>query len=176
MPTAPQGADGAAGDWLGSARDAGPRSLLLVAPTADVRAAADAAQIADDCAARFPDCRVERLDAGAPPLDPAAASGVRHELVLALGLERLPADTARRLLARLRDLHTAGRLLVLLDDERQALAAELPALGLHRLAAAGEQVSAMACYQFSLRDYKLTPDWLNARFWARPERWGRARW
>jgi len=25
-------------------------------------------------------------------------------------------------------------------------------------------------YAYSLRDYKQSPDWLNARFWAHPER------
>lgn len=27
-----------------------------------------------------------------------------------------------------------------------------------------------ALYAYSLRDYKQAPDWLNAKFWARPER------
>lgn len=27
-------------------------------------------------------------------------------------------------------------------------------------------------YGYSLRDYKQAPDWLNARFWAHPERFG----
>ena len=27
-------------------------------------------------------------------------------------------------------------------------------------------------YAYSLRDYKQAPDWLNARFWAHPERFG----
>ncbi len=27
------------------------------------------------------------------------------------------------------------------------------------------------CYAYDLHHYKSTPDWLNARFWAHPERW-----
>lgn len=27
-----------------------------------------------------------------------------------------------------------------------------------------------------IADYKRTPDWLNPRFWANPERWGVERW
>lgn len=159
--------------WLDGARDAGPRSLLLVAPAAASAATEIAAEIASDCAARFAGCRIEQLDAAAPL---QTGSGPRYELVIALGLEQLPLQASLPLLARLRDLHTAGHLLVLLDDHRQALAAELPALGLRRLAAPPEPMPAAACYQFSLRDYKPVPDWLNARFWANPERWGRARW
>ncbi len=27
------------------------------------------------------------------------------------------------------------------------------------------------CYAYDLHSYKATPDWLNARYWAHPERW-----
>jgi len=30
--------------------------------------------------------------------------------------------------------------------------------------------SSERCFQFRLQDYKAVPDWLNARFWAHPER------
>lgn len=31
-------------------------------------------------------------------------------------------------------------------------------------------------FRVALHDYKTVPDWLNARFWAHPERWGKAFW
>ena len=31
-------------------------------------------------------------------------------------------------------------------------------------------------YYYDIYDYKEVPDWLNDRFWANPERWGKERW
>lgn len=31
-------------------------------------------------------------------------------------------------------------------------------------------------WQFNLFDYKQLPDWLNSKFWANPENWGKFRW
>ena len=31
-------------------------------------------------------------------------------------------------------------------------------------------------FYFDIYDYKRIPDWLNSRFWANPERWGKERW
>lgn len=31
-------------------------------------------------------------------------------------------------------------------------------------------------YRYDIYDYKITPDWLNARHWANPEQWGKHRW
>jgi hypothetical protein len=28
-------------------------------------------------------------------------------------------------------------------------------------------------YQYAIETYKTTPDWLNSKFWANPERWRR---
>lgn len=38
---------------------------------------------------------------------------------------------------------------------------------------AGEAVE---IWQFNLFDYKQLPDWLNSKFWANPENWGKFRW
>jgi hypothetical protein len=43
----------------------------------------------------------------------------------------------------------------------------LRALAFETFAQAGEA----ALWQFNLATYKPAPDWLNARFWANPERW-----
>ena len=47
---------------------------------------------------------------------------------------------------------------------------ELLALGLTRVKGTPR------LHQFSLDDYKKTPDWLNARYWANPTQWNKRRW
>lgn len=42
-------------------------------------------------------------------------------------------------------------------------------LGMQRLAEADEQGRSL--YLFDLHTYKPAPDWLNAKYWAHPERW-----
>lgn len=54
-------------------------------------------------------------------------------------------------------------------------AAELPAerffaLGFRRVFTTIEGACRHVVYEFRLADYKQPPDWLNARFWAHPER------
>lgn len=45
------------------------------------------------------------------------------------------------------------------------------AFGFRKLGNSVEPSGVKRCwYAFSLRDYKQAPDWLNARFWAHPER------
>ena len=91
-------------------------------------------------------------------------------------LERLPKAAGRQLLASLRDLH-GGRFAVALDPQHGETAderwrdEELLAMGLVR-ARRGDY----ALYLFDIRTYKHTPDWLNPRFWAHPERWGKDWW
>ena len=103
-----------------------------------------------DCVAAAPGERAAEsalltLDAlGEPPLTPRA-------LDRALG-------TACR-------LYPAGLLLFVETDE--TLPAEtLFAFGFRRLAADADG----ALHEYRLRDYKMPPDWLNARFWANPDR------
>jgi hypothetical protein len=92
--------------------------------------------------------------------------------VLAEVLEHLESHAARELLAALRD-RLARHTLIWVDLERSCLpAAELRALGFRQHACDGAQ----ALFGFDLYDYKARPDWLNARFWAHPERWDRHRW
>mgnify|MGYP000102732060 CR=1 FL=1 len=61
--------------------------------------------------------------------------------------------------------------LVPLAHHNQTLEQEYFALGFsHR--ALHEPLSQQFCaYGFSIRHYKTTPDWLNSKFWANPERW-----
>jgi len=51
------------------------------------------------------------------------------------------------------------------------LAVEYFALGFRHQALPEAADSHLSLYAYSLRDYKTQPDWLNAQFWAHPERW-----
>lgn len=65
------------------------------------------------------------------------------------------------------------------STETVALAALL-AHGFQRLPDADDTPPAgaprVSLFRVALYDYKPVPDWLNARFWAHPERWGKAFW
>ncbi|WP_018865016.1 MULTISPECIES: DUF6231 family protein [Thioalkalivibrio] len=101
----------------------------------------------------------------------------RVPLVLLLDtLSTLDVPTGQHLLGGLRD-RWADEVLILhrLDDERWGLN-EFLALGFRRDPDAESAAPDHAVYRTSLYDYKLTPDWLNARFWANPEMWDKARW
>ena len=83
---------------------------------------------------------------------------------------------APEILGRLRDLH-ATRVCALASDAvdpGSPRARGLSALGFVR---SGEPLdSGHVLYLFDIDHYKRTPDWLNARHWAHPERWDKERW
>lgn len=119
-----------------------------------------------------------------PELLAALSELPRQDLAIVVGLlENVEPVTARTVLARLRDLH-AARLLVLVDPAaahaRGWSECELLAMGLYRLGRPRSQdamsSTAAAVYVFDLYDYKPTPDWLNSRFWAHPERFDKDWW
>lgn len=80
------------------------------------------------------------------------------------------------LIARLRDLQ-AARLAVIVHFEPEGWQeADLRALGLSVDAHYGEGSEALALCTYDVATYKRTPEWLNPRHWAHPERWNKARW
>lgn len=146
--------------WLHQAQ---PKRLLLVCP-------------ADSALHRA----VTHVHEGARRLDPEAAvpealdDNVYDLAIVAQTLERLPRENAGMLLSRLRDLHSKRFLtLVHLGGESGWSNTELIAYGMKRC---GRFPGGYALYRFNIHDYKDTPDWLNAKHWAHPERWGKARW
>ena len=98
-----------------------------------------------------------------------SSSDSRAQLALVKdALHALDAAYARTLLARVRDL-ISPRIIVMTDAHCPLARLDFLGLGYETLAAdEGEQI---ALYQFDLATYKQVPDWLNARFWANPERW-----
>lgn len=129
----------------------------------------------------LPDCDITALApesalASLPQMDKRSELAIVHDT-----LEQLPKTEGMQLIARLRDLN-AAQLLISIDlntetpDLERWQAADLYALGLKLRDRKCEKDADLALFEFNLRSYKSTPDWLNARFWANPELWGKHRW
>lgn len=108
---------------------------------------------------------------------PAELAAQRFDLaVLVDCLEHLPKRTGLQLLGGIRNLNA----------NRVAVLADLPACGwqdtdFFSLALQAsekfrrdEQV--LSLFTYDLHDYKQVPDWLNAKFWANPENFGKYWW
>lgn len=79
-------------------------------------------------------------------------------------------------LVRLRDL-LAKQVMIRTSPAHEQL---LRSLGYSRLMtdnkATAESVDQPVYWQFNILEYKQVPDWLNAKFWANPENFGKYRW
>lgn len=99
----------------------------------------------------------------------------RYQMAILAGyLDTLQPKTGERLIAALRDLYAES--LYCLASPTLWPAMKMAALGLRPLGFYPDHTDQLALYYFDLYDYKRTPDWLNAKFWAHPERWGKAHW
>ncbi|XID74036.1 DUF6231 family protein [Alkanindiges sp. WGS2144] len=72
-------------------------------------------------------------------------------------------------ITRLRDV-LARQVLVLTRPESGST---LPALGFSQIEQLAEK---LVIWQFNILSYKQVPDWLNSKYWANPENWGKYRW
>lgn len=97
----------------------------------------------------------------------------RQDLVLLSGLEELSRAEGEILLSRLRDLY-ARRVLARVIPDGTWQNNDMTAFGFTRLADLGGDHGLL--YGFDVGTYKTTPDWLNPRYWANPELWGKYRW
>lgn len=77
-------------------------------------------------------------------------------------------DTWSQALTRLRDL-LARQVLVVADPLQSDM---LRALGFSQFG----QLEQWPVWQFNILAYKQVPDWLNAKYWANPENFGKYRW
>ena len=121
-----------------------------------------------------PDALLAQAPAG--PL-PAELAAQRYDLALVVDcLEHLPKRMALELLGGIRNLN-ASRLAVLVD-----LAAcnwqetDFFALALQASERFQREGQTLTLFTYDLRDYKQVPDWLNAKFWANPENFGKYWW
>ena len=113
----------------------------------------------------------------APGPLPAELAAQRFDLALLVDcLEHLPNRTGLELLGGIRNLN-ASRIAVLVDlgacDWKDTDFFSL-ALQAGERFQRDEQV--LTLFTYDLLDYKQVPDWLNARFWANPENFGKYWW
>ncbi|MCK6252212.1 DUF6231 family protein [Pseudomonas fragi] len=124
--------------------------------------------------AAHPDALVAHAAPGQLPENLAAQ---RFDLALVIDcLEHLPKNCGLQLLGGIRNLN-ASRIAVLADltacNWKETDFFSL-ALQSNERFQRGDQV--LTLFTYDLREYKQVPDWLNARFWANPENFGKYWW
>jgi xanthine/CO dehydrogenase XdhC/CoxF family maturation factor len=149
--------------------DDAPRSVLAVGEDAEWAARE---YLAGKSSVRVESlCEVGSARAAARALDRLG----RFELAVVAG-PSVPfhKPDGRALVARVRDVHASRIWLVPPQTANQGpwCDASLRALGFAR--DPGSLLPAL--YVFDIDTYKRTPAWLNARHWAHPGRWNKARW
>ena len=160
-------------DLIRLAEGLNPQSVLAIGPAMK--------GLLSDFGAGHPDCRIECLGA-ADVLDGLRGRGV-YDLVLLAGiLEFMDKGRGETLLGCIRDQH-ARELAVVVpigsewpDHESRWERNDLLAFGMSLQARYEEQGRPVHLYRFSLRNYKATPEWLNPKYWAHPELFGKYRW
>ena len=110
-----------------------------------------------------------RLLPDTPALGPGETQCAGCALALGIdALSGLSAGDARQLISRTR-LYVAPRLLLVAQADCALDAAGFRSLGF--TASSFDVANRTAVYFYDIETYKTVPDWLNARFWAHPERW-----
>jgi len=90
---------------------------------------------------------------------------------LALGIDILSglnAQQAQHLINQTR-LYIAPRILLAVPSDYTLDEAAFRALGF--MQSATDKADTVRIFHYDLDTYKTVPDWLNARYWAHPERW-----
>jgi hypothetical protein len=121
-----------------------------------------------------PDCSVSLAPATA--LTPELAAQ-RFDLALLVDcLEHMPKREGLQLLGGIRNLN-ASRVAVLVDlqasDWRET---DFFALAMQASEQFQREGQTLHLFTYDLLDYKQVPDWLNAKFWANPENFGKYWW
>ncbi|AZF20144.1 hypothetical protein C4J89_1307 [Pseudomonas sp. R4-35-07] len=121
-----------------------------------------------------PDVLVSVAQPGPLPADLAAQ---RFDLALVVDcLEYLPKPLGLRLLGGIRNLN-ASRIAVLVDMDACAWKeTDFFSLALQASERFQRDEQVLTLFTYDLLDYKQVPDWLNARFWANPENFGKYWW
>ena len=124
--------------------------------------------------AAHPEAKVARAAPGPLPADLAAQ---RFDLALVIDcLEPLPKNSGLQLLGGIRN-RIASRLAVLADlTACNWKETDFFALALQSNERFQRDDQVLTLFTYDLREYKQVPDWLNARFWANPENFGKYWW
>ena len=104
-------------------------------------------------------------------------SGRRYDLALVADcLEHLPKRDGMQLLGGIRNLN-ASRIAVLVDlSACDWQATDFFSLALQISARFEREEQTLTLFTYDLLVYKQVPDWLNAKFWANPQMFGKYWW
>ena len=157
-------------DVAAALKEASPQTLLAVG--------LQAAEVFSDYQIAVPTCAMTHLRNG-DWLAQVEAEG-RFDFVFVSGvLESLSRHEAANLLASLRDIH-AQQLYALVPIGKAWLNHksfweynDLIGFGMERVNIYAQNGLPLALVKFDLRTYKVTPEWFNSKYWARPELWGK---
>ncbi len=121
-----------------------------------------------------PDCVVAHTAPGALP---AALAAQRYDLALIVDcLEHLPKRDGLNLLGGIRNLN-ASRIAVMADLSASGWQeTDFYSLALQASERFQREEQVLTLFTYDLLDYKQVPDWLNSRFWANPENFGKYWW
>lgn len=121
-----------------------------------------------------PDCQIAHAEAG---LLPEALAAQRYDLALIVDcLEHLPKSAGLQLLGGIRNLNT-NRIVVLVDlAASQWQETDMFSLALQASEHFVRDEQKLSLFTYDLLEYKQVPDWLNAKFWANPENFGKYWW
>ena len=113
----------------------------------------------------------------APGALPAELAAQRFDLALVIDcLEHLPKREGLELLGGIRNLN-ASRIAVLADlSACNWKDTDFFSLALQSSERFQRDEQVLTLFTYDLREYKQVPDWLNARFWANPENFGKYWW
>ena len=104
-----------------------------------------------------------------PVNTPGKASNTPCTLAVGIhALKGLSANQAQQLISQTR-IYVAPRLLLVEGTDCALDAAAFRALGFSLCF--NDDAENLNIYDYDLATYKPVPDWLNARYWAHPERW-----
>lgn len=150
-----------------------PRNILVLGPLGE--------RLIDDYRHADPDCELTVIEPD--ELFDEFDSLPRYDLVfISHTIEKLPKDEAIRLIARLRDIHARRLILLVMMGEGWPNAVsqwhkrDVLALGLVQMAENITNGLPVHIYGYDILTYKTCPDWLNSRFWAHPELFGKHWW
>lgn len=127
--------------------------------------------------------RVESTTVMSDPLLDEATWNKALLIMISISTNEQLSDAAYQWIARVRNQGTIR--LVAIPEGSQATpmssgspqwVEQLQALGFLKLQADTTKGATGWILYFDIRQYKETPDWLNARNWAHPERWNKDRW
>lgn len=150
-----------------------PRRILNIGPAGQ--------DVFGEYLQQHPDAQYDTIpDAGA--LADLEQAGQYDLCLVSHVLENLPKADAEHLLASLRDVHCEKLIAIVpVGKDWPDLVShwqpnEMLGLGFTRVGEFDSRGLPVHMYAFDIEHYKTTPDWLNSRYWANPELFGKFWW